>query len=114
LEAQGFLSLPDFFKQTAIMAWHQNVQSKGYKDKDMHVEGGTVSILVPVFEEEVEEEADMRSMHVFQVNDNNAEEEEEEANKADERSKCAVQVDGNSKAKEEEEEEEEETPTHML
>jgi hypothetical protein len=116
LEAQGFLSLPDFFKQTAMMAWHQNVQSEGCEDKDKHIEGGTALILVPVSEVEVEVEvevADTRSMHTSQVNDNNAEDEEEEANKADKRSKCAVQVDGNSKA-EEEEEEEEETPMHTL
>ena len=65
LEAQGFLSLPDFFKLKAMRAQQQDVQSENCED---NAEGGTASRPLLVFEEEEEDEgedANKISMHML-------------------------------------------------
>ena len=77
-EAQGFLSLPEFFKLKATTAWQQDAQSEPCED---NAQGSTALRPVLVFEEDEDEGADNRPMHALQANDaaNVEEDEEDEA-----------------------------------
>jgi hypothetical protein len=111
LEAQGFLSLPEFLKLKAMSTRQQHIQRDDMHKAEAEVmgtvcsaKGGMASTPV-VFEEEEEESAEEGSVHAFQ-----AEEEEEEDELAD---VFLLQVDDDDEttsicaSKEEEEEESE-------
>ena len=96
LEAQGFLSLPKFFKLKATTAWQQDAQSEPCED---NARGSTASRPVLVFEEEEEEEDDEGDEGV------------------DKRPMCTHRVDGTADIEEEEEDEDEgadNRPMHAL